>query len=122
MIDKIWETGAYQEYLFKLAKEFDEIKFSHIGRYKNQFVDVLANLAFMDKVDCGNIVQPISIEVKKFFSSLFYSQRRSGWESVVLWYQILYTSPEVSPGGIQYIYENHVKVSHGLLPRCRSVI
>jgi hypothetical protein len=54
---------------------------SHIGRDKNQFVDVLANLAFMDKVDYGNIVQPISIEVKKFSSSLLHSQKEK-WKGI----------------------------------------
>jgi hypothetical protein len=40
---------SYQEYFSELAKEFNEIKFTHIGRDKNQFVDALATLAFMVK-------------------------------------------------------------------------
>jgi hypothetical protein len=55
---------SYQEYFSELAKEFNEIKFTHIGRDKNQFVDALATLAFMVKIDCRNIVQPISIKVR----------------------------------------------------------
>jgi ribonuclease HI len=54
----------YQEYLSKLAKEFDKIKFTYMGRDKNQFADVLAILASMTKIDYGNRVQPISIEVR----------------------------------------------------------
>jgi len=54
----------YQEYLSKLAKEFDKIKFTHIEREKNQFADALAILASMTKIDYGNRVQPISIEVR----------------------------------------------------------
>ena len=39
-----------------------------MGREKNQFVDVLATLAFTTKIDYGNRVQPISIEVKIFLA------------------------------------------------------
>jgi len=53
----------YQEYLSKLVKEFDEIKFTHMGRDKNWFADALATLASMIKIDFENIVQPINIEV-----------------------------------------------------------
>jgi hypothetical protein len=35
-----------------------------MGRDKNQFVDYVTTLASMFKIDYGNIVQPISIEVK----------------------------------------------------------
>ena len=34
----------------KLEKEFDEIKFTHMGRDKNQFADALTILAFMAKI------------------------------------------------------------------------
>jgi len=54
----------YQEYLSKLAKEFDEIKFTHMGRDKNQFADALATLASMTKIDYRNRVQPIIIKVR----------------------------------------------------------
>jgi hypothetical protein len=53
----------YQEYLSKLVKEFDEIKFIHMWRDKNWFADALATLASMIKIDFKNIVQPINIEV-----------------------------------------------------------
>jgi len=52
---------SYQKYLSKLAKEFNEIKFTHIKSDKNQFVDALATLAFIAKIDYENRVQPISI-------------------------------------------------------------
>jgi hypothetical protein len=54
--------------LSKLAEEFDKIKSTHMGREKSQFVDVLATLAFTTKIDYGNRVQPISIEVKMFLA------------------------------------------------------
>jgi hypothetical protein len=34
----------YQEYLSKLAENFDDIEFTHLGRDKNWFVDALATL------------------------------------------------------------------------------
>jgi len=47
-----WQTEDeklkfYKDYLSKLANEFEEIKFTHISRDKNQFVDALATLALM---------------------------------------------------------------------------
>ena len=54
----------YYEYLSKLTEEFDEIKFTHVRRDKNRFANVLATLAFMTKIDYGNKIQPISIEVR----------------------------------------------------------
>jgi len=64
-----WQTKyeklrPYQKYLSKLAKEFNKIKFIHIGRDKNQFANVLATLAFMAKIDYRNKVQHLGIEVK----------------------------------------------------------
>ena len=61
-----WQTKdekpmSYQKYLSKLTKEFNEIKFTHIKSDKNQFVDALATLVFMAKIDYENRVQPISI-------------------------------------------------------------
>jgi hypothetical protein len=52
--------------LSKLAKEFNEIKFTYMGRDKNQFADVLATLASITKINYGNKVQPISFEVKNY--------------------------------------------------------
>ena len=42
-----WQTNdeklkLYQNYLLRLANEFEEIKFTHISRDKNQFADALA--------------------------------------------------------------------------------
>ena len=42
---------SYQDYLLKLANEFEEIKFTHISRDKNQFTDVLATLASMTQIN-----------------------------------------------------------------------
>jgi ribonuclease HI len=51
-----WQTKdeklkLYQNYLLKLASEFEEIKFTHISRDKKKFVDALATLASMTQVN-----------------------------------------------------------------------
>jgi len=43
---------------------------------KNQFVDALATLAFMDEIDYGNKVQPIFIEVRKSLAHCLLNQMR----------------------------------------------
>lgn len=52
----------YQDYLLKLANEFEEIKFTHISRDKNNFADVLATLALMTHINIKSKFQPISIK------------------------------------------------------------
>jgi len=47
---KIKKLRPYQLYMSKLEKEFDEIKFTHMGKDKNQFADALTTLAFMAKI------------------------------------------------------------------------
>ena len=47
-----WQTKEqklkpYQEYLSSLLGNFEEIKFTHLGRERNHFVDALATLAAM---------------------------------------------------------------------------
>jgi len=54
----------YQNYLLKLARKFKEIKFTHMSRDKNQFVDALAILALMTQIVTKGRIQPINIEVK----------------------------------------------------------
>jgi uncharacterized membrane protein YfbV (UPF0208 family) len=51
----------------KLASKFEEIKFTHMSRDKNQFVDALAILALMTQIVTKGRIQPINIEVKKIF-------------------------------------------------------
>jgi hypothetical protein len=62
----------------KLAKEFDKIKLTEMGREKNQFVDALTILAFMEKIDYGNKVQPIFIEVRKSLAHYLLNRMRKG--------------------------------------------
>jgi len=63
-----WQTKdeklrPYQDYLSKLAESLDEIKFTHLGRDKNQFADALAILASMATIGGRAKIQPIGIEI-----------------------------------------------------------
>jgi ribonuclease HI len=64
-----WQTKKeklrpYQEYLSTLLEEFKEIKFTHLGKEGNHFVDALATLAAMATIDLGHKVQPIHIDIR----------------------------------------------------------
>jgi len=64
-----WQTKdeklrPYQEYLSKLAREFEEIKFTHLGREGNHFVDALVTLASMARIEFGHKVQSIHIDIR----------------------------------------------------------
>jgi hypothetical protein len=67
----------------KLAKEFDKIKLLDMGREKNQFVDALAILTSMAKINYGNIVQLISIAIR---NSLAHYCSIDGEMNRNLWY------------------------------------
>jgi len=54
----------YQEYLFKLAREFKEIKFTHLGREGNHFADALVTLVSMARIDFGYKVQSVRINIR----------------------------------------------------------
>ena len=64
-----WQTKEeklrpYQEYLSTLAKEFEEVKFTHLGREGNHFADALATLAAMTTIDLKCKVQPVHIDIR----------------------------------------------------------
>ena len=64
-----WQTKKeklrpYQEYMSKLAGEFKELEFTHLGREGNQFADALATLAAMARIDFGRKVQPVHIDIR----------------------------------------------------------
>jgi len=56
----------YQEYLSKLAREFKEIKFTHLGREGNLFADALVTLASMARIDFGHKVHSVHIDTKNY--------------------------------------------------------
>ncbi|XP_052312432.1 uncharacterized protein LOC112328962 [Populus trichocarpa] len=64
-----WQTKEdklrpYQEYLSTLAKEFEGIRFTHLGREGNHFADALATLAAMTTIDLKCKVQPVHIDIR----------------------------------------------------------
>jgi ribonuclease HI len=84
-----WQTKEkklrpYQEYLFKLAGEFEEIEFTHLGREGNQFADALATLASMAKNRLWAQVTAGTHQYQKLPSSLLLSRKRSVWKPLVL--------------------------------------
>jgi len=54
----------YQEYLSKLAREFEEIRFTYLGREGNHFVDTLVTLASMARIDFGHKVYSVHIDTR----------------------------------------------------------
>ena len=47
-----------------LAKEFEEIRFTHLEREGNHFADDLATLAAMTTIDLKYKVQPVHIDIR----------------------------------------------------------
>jgi hypothetical protein len=98
-----------------LAREFDEIKSTHMRRDNNQFVDDLATLASTTKIDYWNRVQPISIEIRNS-PAHYYSVE--GEVNRNLWYYDIkqFIQHQKYPSGASNTNENPAKVNHGLLP------
>jgi len=49
-----------------LSKEFEEIKFTHLGRERNHFANDLATLAAMATIDIKHKVQPVHIDIRNY--------------------------------------------------------
>jgi hypothetical protein len=62
----IYQLRPYQEYLSKPLEKFEEIEFTHLLRERNQFVDVLAILVVMARIDFGYKVQLVHIDMRNF--------------------------------------------------------
>ena len=54
----------YHAYLDLLVDMFEELRYIHLPRVKNQFADVLATLAFVIEIPAGVTVRPLLIEIK----------------------------------------------------------
>ena len=52
-----------QEYMSNLAREFEEIKFTHLGNEENHF-DALVTLASIVRIDFGHKVQSVHIDTR----------------------------------------------------------
>ncbi|RVW33281.1 hypothetical protein CK203_107914 [Vitis vinifera] len=66
----IWRTRdeklkPYHAYLDLLVYRFEELRYIHLPRVKNQFADVLATLAFVIEIPAGVTVRPLLIEIKR---------------------------------------------------------
>ena len=54
----------YHAYLDLLVDMFEELRYIHLPRAENQFVDALATLAFVIEIPTGVIVRLLLIETK----------------------------------------------------------
>ena len=52
----------YHAYLELLVGRFDDLRYTHLLREQNQFVDVLVTLASMIDIPVDTIVRPLLIE------------------------------------------------------------
>ena len=52
----------YHAYLELLVRRFDDLRFVHLPRAQNQFVDSLATLAFMINISTDVVTRPLIIE------------------------------------------------------------
>ena len=48
----------------KLAREFEEIKFTHLKKEGNHFADALVTLASIARIDFGHKVQSVRIDIR----------------------------------------------------------
>ena len=65
----IWRTRdeklkPYHAYLDLLVARFDELRYIHLPKAKNQFADALATLAYVVEILVGVIMRPLLIETR----------------------------------------------------------
>ena len=54
----------YHSYLDLLVSRFDELRYIHLPRVENQFLDALATLASVVEIPAGVIMRPLLIETR----------------------------------------------------------
>ena len=54
----------YHAYLDLLVDRFEELRYIHLPRAENQFVDALATLPFVIEIHAGVTMQPLLIETR----------------------------------------------------------
>ncbi|XP_034672457.1 uncharacterized protein LOC117904037 [Vitis riparia] len=64
-----WKTRdaklrPYHAYLELLVRIFDDLRYTHLPRVQNQFVDALAILAFMIDIPVDATIRPLLIELR----------------------------------------------------------
>ncbi|XP_010661216.1 uncharacterized protein LOC100252257 [Vitis vinifera] len=90
----IWRTRdeklkPYHAYLDLLIDGFDVLRYIHLPRAENQFVDALATLASMIVIPAGVTVRPLLIETR--FAPAYYCLIREIEDQIELpWYHDIY--------------------------------
>ena len=100
----------YHEYLSKLAREFKEIKFTHLGKEGNLFADALVMLASMVRIDFEHKVHSVHIDTRNNPAHCCSVEREIDEN---LWYYD--PKPDISHGGIQNQQEDFEEVGNGFL-------
>ena len=112
-----WQTKneklrPYQEYLSKLAREFEEIKFTHLGMEGKHFVDALVTLASMARIDFRHKVQSVYIDIRN--NPAYYCSVEREIDGNPWYYDIknFIQKPDISHGGIQNRQEDFEEVDN----------
>ncbi|XP_075082447.1 uncharacterized protein LOC142166838 [Nicotiana tabacum] len=63
---------SYLHYVKKVCKKFTKIKFKHVPRIQNEFVDALANLSSMIQHPDKNYIDPVEIKIKDQHAYFFH--------------------------------------------------
>ncbi|RVW56729.1 hypothetical protein CK203_095704 [Vitis vinifera] len=89
-----WKTRdvklkPYHAYLELLVGRFDDLRYTHLPRAQNQFVDALATLASMIDVPIDTIVHPLLIE-SRFLSVYYCLIDKAELDDGLPWYHDIY--------------------------------
>jgi len=98
-----------------LAREFEEIKFTHLGREGNHFADALITLDSMARIDFGHKVQLVHIDIRNNPAHYCLVEREINGNP---WYYDIKNfiqKPDISHGGIQNQQEDFEEVGNGYL-------
>jgi hypothetical protein len=96
----------------KLAREFEEIKFTYLGREGNHFANALAPMA---RIDFGHKVQSVHIDIRNNPAHYCLVKREINGNP---WYYDIKNfiqKPDISHGGIQNRQEDFEEVDNGYL-------
>jgi hypothetical protein len=115
-----WQTKdeklrPYQEYLSKLAREFEEIKFTHLRREGNHFANALITLTSMTRIDFGHKVQLVHINIRNNPTHSYSVETEIDGNP---WYYDIKNfiqKPDTSHGGIHNRQEDFEEVGNGFL-------
>ncbi|XP_034706366.1 uncharacterized protein LOC117930025 [Vitis riparia] len=88
-----WKTKdvklrPYHAYLELLVGKFDDLRYTHLPRAQNQFVDTLATLASMIDIPADTVVRPL-IESRSV-PVYYYLMNEAKLDDGLLWYHDIY--------------------------------